>query len=116
MVRLRWAFLFKSGREVYGGWNSMSPNPSDSPKCVDLTGLGHAVIQSKDAYYQVRTLAALEAEDFIEFQTIALAPMSRIVGYKGRQQLHSHFGGYRLLGKNRAYEVFANGRVKTLGG
>ena len=116
MIRLRWAFLFKGGREVYGGWNSMTPNAIDSPKCVDLNGLGHAVIQAKDQQnYQVRTLAACLAEDFVEYQTIALAPMKKVIGFRGRKILGSHFGGLRIVTKTGAIECYVNGQVKNIG-
>ena len=90
----------------------MTPNPSDSPKCVDLNGLGHAVIESKDDKYQVRTLASCPAEEFVEFQTMALAPMKKIVGFKGRKVLGSYFGGLRIVTKTGAIQVDIGGNIR----
>ena len=112
MIRLRWAFYFIGGGERHGGWNSQTPNLIDSPKTVDLTGLVHAVIESKDEKYQVRTLASCSAKEFIEFQTMMLAPMKNLF-FKGRMQLPGKFAGLRIVTKTGYTEVFINGKTKN---
>ena len=114
MIKLRWGFLFEGGnREVFGGWNSMTPNPIDSPKRVDLSGCEYAIIQCKDpTTYKTKTLASVHISEFIEFQTIALAPARKIIGMRGRTQLPAYFGGLRIVKRGGATEVYANGAIK----
>ena len=113
MFRLRWAFYFISGNPRRGGWNCLTPNPCDSPKTVDLAGLVNAVIESKDANYEIRTLASCPADQFFEYQTIMLAPMKNLF-FKGKMQLPGKFTGLRLVTKTGYTEVFINGLTKNM--
>jgi hypothetical protein len=113
MIRIRWAFYFEGDHKVSGGWNCLTPNPTDSPKRIPLLGLVNAVIESKDEKYQLRTLASCEASDFVEYQTIMLAPLRRIF-FKGKMKLPGQFAGLRLVKKSGYTEVFANGQVKNV--
>ena len=118
MYRLRWGFVWRYNlKQVFGGWDSMTPNPCDSPKMVDLSGCEYAIIQAKNPIdYQISTLAACPINNFVEFQTIALAPMRTPIGLKGKRTLQSYFGGLRLVERGKATEVFKNGTVKPIGG
>lgn len=112
--RLRWRFIFQSGKDKLGIWNGVSPRPEDSAWAVNKTGLAMALIEGENLVtYEVKELLAIDGQNYAFCQYEAFARVPGMGPASGSWRLRTHISGMSILTNDKKFTVWVNGQVES---
>lgn len=107
--RLRWKFVFNNNKATKCGmWNAQDNEPKNAAWCVNKEYLSRAIVEYEDiSTYKTGYFADCPGHDFVNFEWIAVVPMS--TASSGTERFEPTIVGLTLVTRELKVHVYTDG-------